>query len=383
MKKKLIYFFTGKRGGFSHYIPLIKILEKSNQFNYRFVVTDMHLSNLFGKTVNEIKIYTKKIIYLKSNTIQDSVKFRTSVIANTIKSLNDIFDKKKPDFLVLLGDRSEVMGAAISALQHNIPIAHLYGGDLTQGGTDEPTRHAISKLSNIHFTSNKDSYKNIIQMGEEKWRVHNIGLLSLDLLKQKKLKTKKYLEKKFQINFHKPNIVLIQHPVTWQSKKSKIQIKETLKAINKMKIQTVAIYPCSDPGYLEIIKSYKKFEKKDFFKLYKNIDALDFYSLIKYCDLLIGNSSCGITESGFLKKYVLNIGIRQEGRISDKNVFNVEHDSNKIFQKIKYLLQLPKIKKISSIYGTGNSARKILKVLNKNFNKDILIKKKFKKHKIL
>ena len=186
MKKKItIYFFTGKRGGFSHFVPILRQLNKSKLVKYKIIVADMHLSNFFGKTVDEIQYYTKKLILLDKPNKKDTISNRLSVISKTINSLSRIFVKKKPDFLFLLGDRAEVLGAAISGMHFNIPIAHMYGGDITQGGTDEQTRHAISKISNLHFTSNFHSFKNIKKMGEEPWRIFNVGLSSLDLFKKK------------------------------------------------------------------------------------------------------------------------------------------------------------------------------------------------------
>ena len=214
---------------------------------------------------------------------------------------------------------------------------------MTQGGTDEPTRHALTKLSNLHLTSNIKSYKNVIKMGEENWRVHNVGLVSLDLFKKNFFKSRKYLEKKYKINFEKPYIILIQHPVTWQISDSKKQINETLRSILKFKIQTIAIYPCSDPGYKNIVDALKRFSKNNkYFNLYKNIEAEDFYSLLKNCKFLIGNSSCGITEAAFFKKNVINIGIRQMNRFSGKNVINVKHSTSEISKIIKKLLMKKK-----------------------------------------
>ncbi len=378
MKKKLlIHFFTGKRGGFSHYIPILECLKKEKKINYKILVSDMHLSNYFGRTINEIKRYSKKIIALQKLEIRDSVENRLSVVSSTIKNLSKIFKKKKPDFLFVLGDRAEVLGASISAMHFNIPLIHMYGGDITQGGTDEPTRHAITKIANIHLTSNTLSYENVKKMGEENWRVFNTGLSSLDLFKKKFFKPKKYLEKKFNLNLNKEFIILIQHPVTWQVNESKKQIKETLKSLNKFKIQTIAIYPCSDPGYKNIVNAYNIFSKNKFFSVYKNIDNNDFYSLLKFSSMLIGNSSCGITECGFLKKYVINIGTRQMGRHSGKNVYHVNHNHLKITQKIKKVLKLQKLNKKINIYGNGNSAKKIIKIIKKLSRKKNLVEKKF------
>ena len=377
-KKKIkIYFFTGKRGGFSHFIPILREFDRSKNIDYQIIAADMHLSDYFGKTINEIKRYSQRIIPLNKIQYKDTISNRLSVISNTIESLSRIFRKKKPDYLFLLGDRAEVLGAAIASMHYNIPIIHLYGGDVTQGGTDEPTRHAITKIANIHLTSNLKSFKNIKNLGEERWRIKNVGLLSLDLFKNNFFKKKKYLEKKFNINLEKPLILLIQHPVTWQIDETKKQINETLAAIAKLKIQTIAIYPCSDPGFSTIITSYKRFTKHKFFKLYKNIEINEFYSLLKYSSLLIGNSSCGITECGFLKKYVLNIGIRQEGRVSEKNVIHTSHNKNLIIRNINRILKKPSLKKRSLIYGNGRSAKNIKSFILKNLKPKELVKKKF------
>ena len=376
-KNKTIYFFTGKRGGFSHFIPILRVLDGEQRINYKIIASDMHLSDYFGKTINEVKQYTKNVIQLKKINLKDSIKNRLSVVSSTIESLSRVFKKKKPDGLLLLGDRAEVLGAAISAMHFNIPIIHMYGGDVTQGGTDEPTRHAITKMSSIHLTSNFDSYKNVLNMGEERWRVFNTGLTSLDLLKTKYFKSKSYIENKYNLNLAKPFLILLQHSVTWQIKESKKQIEETITSLNKLKLPTVVIYPCSDPGFDSIIKIYKQNKKKSFLKLFKNIEINDFYSLLKYSTLLIGNSSCGITECGFLNKPVINLGIRQKGRLSGKNVFHVDHDNKKITKKILKILKMKKLYTNSNIYGDGYSAKNIVKVIKTIFTRQDLVKKKF------
>lgn len=381
-KKKMVYIFTGKRGGFSHFIPVLKSLDNKKNIDYKIIASDMHLSKKFGNTINEIRSYSKKIIKLKKPLQGDGVNQRLFTISSTITEMGKIFSRKIPTFIFLLGDRAEVLGAAIASLHHNVPSIHLYGGDVTQGGTDEPTRHAISKLSSIHLVSNKKSYKNLLQLGEEKWRIHNVGLVSLDLLKKNFFKSKVDLFKKYGIRDSKPFVILIQHPVTWETNQSRNQINETLKALRKINIQTLAIYPCSDPGHESIIQAYKIENKKKNFKVFKNIDSVDFYSLLKFSKLLIGNSSCGITECGFLKKYVIDIGNRQAGRLRGKNVFHVEHKAKKIKRLLVKVLKRSNSKNIYSEYGRGNSIREINNILNKKFKKNDLIKKKFVEYKI-
>lgn len=380
MPKKKIYFFTGKRGGFSHFVSIISELKKQKKISFKIIVADMHLSSFFGKTIREITKFTNKIVRLNGLNIQDSIENRIEKISATTLGVSKILRKDKPDFLFLLGDRGEVLGASIAALHHNVPIFHMYGGDITQGGTDEPTRHAITKISSIHLASNKKSLKNIINMGEEKWRTYNVGLSSLDLYRKEKFCAKDFLKKKYHLNFEQPFIILIQHSVTWQVDEAKRQIKETIKALNSLKIQTIALYPCSDPGYLEIVKELKR-NKNSFFKVYKNIEIKEFYSLLKLSSLIVGNSSCGILETNFFKKIAINIGIRQEGRYLGKNIINVSHDGKKIEKAILKGLKLSKKNSIfdKKIYGDGDSAKKIVNIIYNHFKtkKNILINKKF------
>lgn len=380
MSKPKIIFFSGKRGGFSHFVPIIREIEKNKKFQYKIVVTDMHLSKTFGNTLDEIKLYSRKIHKIKTNSIEDGSSNRTKLISTIIIKMKEYLNFYKPHFLVVLGDRSEVLGAAIASLHSNVPLVHMYGGDITQGGTDEPTRHAITKLSHIHLTSNKSSSRNVLNLSEEKWRVFNIGFTSLDLFREKNFFYKKnFIFKKYKLDQNLPLLILIQHSVTWQINDSRKQIIATLKALKALKVQILAIYPCSDPGYLNIIKELKKTNKMySNFHLYKNINLRDFYNLFKYSSIILGNSSCGITESAFFQVPAINIGTRQEGRFSGKNVYNIGHSSILIRKTILKLLN-KKLNYLSSkyIYGNGKSAIKIINIFEKMLNRKKLIEKKF------
>ena len=380
MKKKIV-IFSGKRGGFSHFVPILQDKNFKKKFKFHLILSDMHLSKDFGQTFDEVKKYFNNFIKLEKDTISDGDSDRLSLIYSTIKDLEKHLIKIKPFFIFLLGDRAETLAAAITSSYLKIPIIHFYGGDITQGGTDETARHAITKLSNIHIASSEDSKQNILMMGEEKWRVKNLGFFTFDLFKNNFFISKKILFKKFNILNEEPFIILIQHPVTWDPEKSKNQIQETINAIISVKIKTIAIYPCSDPGHKNIVKELVKTSKKfSFFNLYKNIELNEFYSLYKYSSAIIGNSSSGITESCFFKKAAINIGTRQEGRICSDNVIHVSYKKKFILKALHQVMNKKfnnRINKSVNLYGSGNSTNRLFEYLSKFDNKTELINKKF------
>jgi GDP/UDP-N,N'-diacetylbacillosamine 2-epimerase (hydrolysing) len=380
-KRKKIVLFSGKRGGFSHFVPILNNKNFKKNFDLILVLSDMHLSKEFGSTKNEVYQYFRNTISLKKKNVKDSDNDRIKLIIGTIYDLEKVLLKINPDLVIVLGDRSETLAAAVTSSYLKIPLLHIYGGDISQGGTDETARHAITKLSNFHIVSNYDSKKNVLQMGEEKWRVFNTGFLTFDLFNKKFFFKKDEIFHKFNLKKNLPVIILIQHPNTWDVKNSRKQIKETLLALKEVKTQTIAIYPCSDPGHSAIIQELRDFQKKNKnFQLHKNIEMKEFYSLYKYSNLIVGNSSSGITESLFFKKFSINIGTRQYGRLCSKNVYHAKNNKDEILKYLKRLLK-KKIKlnsKNENFYYKKNSTDGLFKFIKKNIsNKKKAISKSF------
>ena len=293
-----------------------------------------------------------------------------------ISELSNLFENSRPDYVFAIADRFETLSVAIASSYMNIPLIHLQGGEVT-GSIDESVRHAISKFANIHFPATKLARKNLIRMGENPKTIFNYGCPSIDLAKEitkKKRNLYEILNKysfSYQKNFNLKKInrylVVVQHSVTTEYEKTKEHILETIKAISKIDLNCIWLWPNIDSGSDIISKQLRiSREKKLLNKVLfiKNIKPEDFLHLINNSLCIVGNSSVGIRESSFLGVPSVNIGLRQNGREKGKNVKNVDHSSKKIIEKIKLQIKNGKYKK-SFIYGKGNTGKRILNKLLK------------------
>ena len=377
MKKK-IAITTGSRAEYGILRSLIHEINQNKNFELLLVVTGSHLSKNHGMTIKEIikdgiKISSKININPKGQESFDSATSMGKAVIEFAK----FFKKSKPDINIILGDRYEMFASAIASYQMNIPNVHIHGGDKS-GGLDEYTRHAITKISNIHFTATKISSERIRKMGEKSTNIFHTGSLSIDEILNGSITKKQELEKKYKIKLNSQNILLIQHPVTTENKNAEKQISETLQAILKIKSDTIIIGPNADAGNKSIQKKIKEFSKiNKSVKVYDNIPREDFLGLLNNCDVLVGNSSSGIIEASLFKIPVVNIGIRQKNREHGPNVINVkEFSQNKIEIAIKKALSKNKTKlKISKIYGDQMVAKKMVSILEKINVDDQLMKK--------
>lgn len=377
MKRK-IAVITGTRADYGIMKSLLKKIQQNKNLELQLIVTGMHLSSKFGATINEIKKdklkITGKIPLLPKH---DSNYEMSKSVGKGIILFSELFKKLKPDINLILGDRDEMLSSAIAAYHMNIPIAHIHGGDRTKGGIDEYNRHAITKMSNIHFAATKKSFNRIIKLGENPKFIFHTGSPAIDQIKENKITSKKELEKKYNLKFLGNEILLLQHPVTTQSDQSKKQIIEILSALEKLKQKTIAIAPNSDAGNNEIFTNIQNFSKKyPFLTMYRTIPREDFLGMLKNCSIFIGNSSSGIIEASYFNIPVVNIGIRQEGRESGKNITHVDFSRRQILNAIK--LSISKnysIVKNEFLYGKGNASDKIIKYLEKIKLDEELIKK--------
>lgn len=374
MKRK-ICITTGTRAEYGVIKPFLNEIKKSKEFKLSLIVTGMHLKKKFGMTINEIKKDRFEIHAIINEKFQGNTNYdMTKSLASKILKFADIFYKLNPDYNIVIGDRDEMLASAIAAYHMNIVNVHIHGGEVS-GGLDEYNRHAITKISNIHFAPTKKSKERIIKMGENPKYVFNVGALAVDGILSKNITTLKKFELKYKINLKNNSILLLQHPVTTESERSKFQIKETLNALSELKIQTVAILPNSDPGNSEIIEELKIFSKQNkFFNTYPSFPREDFLCLLKNSNVLVGNSSSGIIEASYFSTPVINIGKRQRGRELTKNVMNISENSDLIKKSILRALNTKSIRK-DDTYGKGNTSQKILKILSKvNLEKTIIDK---------
>jgi GDP/UDP-N,N'-diacetylbacillosamine 2-epimerase (hydrolysing) len=361
---------TGSRSEYGILRPILKKISTSKTLELYLIVTGMHNSKKFGLTINEIKkdgfkIY-KKIDMLPKN---DSNYSMAIALSNGIKSFANTFKILKPDINLILGDRDEMLASSLAAYHMNIVNAHIHGGDRTQGGIDEYTRHAITKISNIHFPATLKSHKRIIKMGENKNNIFLVGSPSIDEIKNNNILNRKQLEKKYKIKFSGDELLLLYHPVTTEANKTEKQISIILDVIKKLNKLTIAIAPNSDAGNKVIFSEYEKFSKKyDNFKMFKSVPRTDYLGFLKYSGALVGNSSSGIIEASYFQIPVVNIGIRQNGREKGKNVIDlIKLNPTSLHKSLVRALNMKKFSKIhnQSLYGDGNSSKKIVDILEK------------------
>jgi len=364
MKKRSVIVTTGTRADYGILCPILDRIKNSKKLDLKLIVTGSHFSKEHGMTVNQIKKdgykITAKIIMIPKT---DSKFESTKVFGETIIEFSKIFEKLKPDINIILGDRDEMFASAIAAYHMNILNAHIHGGDKS-GGLDEYTRHAITKLSNIHFAATKKSANRILKMGEKSEFIFHTGSPSIDEIVQNKISTITELKEKYGAEIIDNEILLVQHPVTTEIDETENQINKTLNAIIKLQRKTIIIGTNLDPGNKIIHKKIKEITKKyNFINFYSTLPRNDFLGLLQNCRVLVGNSSSGIIEASFFKKPVVNIGIRQNFREKGPNVMDVKQFTEKsICNAIEKALKSKKLKQ-SSIYGKGNAAKKITKHL--------------------
>jgi UDP-hydrolysing UDP-N-acetyl-D-glucosamine 2-epimerase len=379
MKKRKIFFLSGKRGGFDAMLPLLNLLKNDKSIDLKVIATDQHLMKNFGNTIDIVKKnFSKNLYQIPLGQLDSSAKSRMRSMSKLLKDLSFLFEKKLPDLLLIYGDRAESFVATFVAINFNIKVCHFQGGDLT-GNIDEKFRHSITKLSDYHFVSNIFSQKRILQLGEDKKNVYSFGDSHIDSLKKVKIFNKTKLNKLFKNSLNDIYGVLLFHPDGTSIKKNQIYIERIIKSLEKLKIQIHCIYPCTDIGYDPIVKKYESIKKNNtLFKIYKNLKYNTFINLLKKSKFLIGNSSCGIIESAYLKLPVINLGDRQSNRVSSKNVVNSKISINSINSAISEIDSKKfqnNLKKLNKYYGNGKSYkkayRKILIILNKktDFNK--------------
>ena len=362
--KRKISVTTGTRADYGLLRPILRTISQSKKLELYLIVTGTHLSKQHGFSMSEIKKDGFKVNasfnMLPNNDLSHSI---AEMLGNGIIHFSKIFNKIQPDINLILGDRDEMFSSAIAAYHMNIPNAHIHGGDVS-GGIDEYTRHAITKISNLHFTATKKSMNRVLKMGENPKYIFNTGSSAIDEILEQKITTKKILQKKYNLKLNDDEIILIQHPTTTESELSEKQIKNTLNVLIKLNKKVIAIAPNSDQGHKKILQQIKLFSKKNsLITLYPNLPRSDYLGLLKYVGVLVGNSSSGIIEATYLNTKVVNVGNRQKGREKGLNVINVNNNVSEIKNAIEQVLKLKTRK--SNIYGNGMAAKKIVKILEK------------------
>lgn len=368
--KRKILAVTGIRADYDVLFSVLKAIDEHEELDLEVVVTGAHLSEQHGLTINEIKKDGFKIADCVESLINSNkLPSRVKGLAIQLQGMVQTVERVKPDFLLVLGDREETMSTALIGAYMNIPVAHICGGDKAVGNVDDQVRHAVTKLSHLHFTTNIESHDRIIRLGEQPFRVFNVGNPGLDrLVKTPELSCKELSKRiNFDIKEEEKFLLLIQHTISTENDLAYWQMKQTMEAIKTLKIKTVISYPNSDAGSKDIIRALNEYNDLPFIFKAKNIPRLEFVNIMRKASCMLGNSSAGILEAPILKLPVVNIGNRQRGRLHSTNVEFVNHDTEKIISAIQKALYDEDYKKLVNHcinpYGDGKAAGRITKVL--------------------
>ena len=370
MRSKKICVVTGSRAEYGLLSNLLKKLKKDKFFNLQIITTGMHLSTEFGETYREIendglKINKKIEVVLSSDTAESISKS----IGLGFVSFSEAYKDLKPDVVIILGDRYELLAPAFTAFLNNIPIAHIHGGEVTTGAFDDVIRHSISKMSWLHFCSTEVYRKRIIQLGENPLNVYNVGGLGAENVNKISLIKKENLEKELNIKLTKNFFLVTFHSTTLETNSSKKYFQNLLNALNEFKdFKIVFTLPNSDTDGRVIIKMIKDFKIKNEDRVYyfTSLGQTKYFSLIKYCKAVIGNSSSGLLEVPSFKVPTVNIGERQAGRVYAPSVINCNVDEKSIFLAIKKTFDAKfskKLEKIKNPYYKGETSKKIINIL--------------------
>lgn len=373
---------TGTRAEYGLLFWLMKEIEKSEELSLQMIATGMHLSPEFGLTYKEIekdfKIDEKIETLLSSDTV---VGISKSMGLGMI-SFSEAFQRLQPDLIIVLGDRYEIFSAVSAAMISRIPVAHLHGGESTEGLIDESIRHSITKMSHLHFTATEEYKNRVIQLGEQPDNVFNVGGLGIDNIIKLNLLSKKELEKKINFEISNQTFLITFHPVTLEKATSEEQFQNLLHSLNEFPdakfIFTKANADTEGRIVNQMIDSFVKNNPSNATSFF-SMGQLNYLSTLQYVSVVIGNSSSGLIEAPSFKIPTVNIGDRQKGRIKSKSVIDCDSEKLSITKTIKTALSkefLDSIQNIKNPYGEGGASKKVIEIIKtKNFN-DIL-KKRF------
>jgi len=366
-ERRKIVAVTTSRADYGHLYWPLKDLQLSAGVDLRIIAMGPHLSPEFGHTVGEIErdgfVVQERIECLLSS---DTDVGMAKTIGLATLGLADVLGRLRPDLLLLIADRFEMLAPASVALSLRIPIAHIEGGEISEGAIDDAVRNALTKLSHLHFTTTETARRRVLAMGEEEWRVHRVGAPSLDHLRRRTLLDRAQVEAELGLDLSRPTIMVAYHPVTIE-RDTTIEANAVFAALEELPQQIIFCFPNADAGSRALIRRAQDFcERHTNARLFVNLGALLYWSLLKEVDLLAGNSSSGIMEAASLKKPTVNIGKRQQGREHALNVLDAAPEASSILECVTRALD-PEFRKslegLVNPYGDGRASERIVEVL--------------------
>lgn len=380
MPQRKICIATGTRAEYGLLSVLMKSILQDPGLTLQVIATGMHLSPEFGLTYREIEndgftIDAKVEMLLSSDTPVGIAK----AIGLGVIGFADALDHLRPDLLVLLGDRFELLAAAQAALVARIPVAHIAGGDTTEGAFDESIRHSITKMAHLHFVTNEDSARRVRQLGENPDHIHTVGNPGIDLILQMKLHSRTELEEALGFAFRKKNLLVTFHPATLDAVSPEVQFQELLTTLDRLGDETGLIFtkPNADTGGRKLMQMIDDYvAARPHAAAFTSLGQLRYFSVITQVDAVVGNSSSGLYEVPSFKKPTVNIGDRQKGRLLASSVINCCPESGDIERAIREAYHRDCSATVNP-YGDGDSSSRILAVIKQVPDLQGLLKKHF------
>lgn len=376
-----ILVVTGTRAEYGLLKNVIRKIDEDPQLQLYLVVTGNHMSREYGHTIDEIiedgfHINQQIDMMLSSDKASSLVKS----MGIQLMQLADTLEREEPDMVLVLGDRYEILAVASATTVMNIPLVHISGGEITQGAIDEQIRHAITKMAHIHFADAEEYKQNIISMGEEPWRVFNVGTLGIENIKSVEFLNQQQLYDDLGMWIDEETLLVTYHPVTLEEERLVEQMDNLIGALSDCNKKIIITYPNIDCGGRYIIDRLVAFaENNQKVCLVKSLGMRRYLSVMKYCGAIVGNSSSALVEAPYLKKAVVNIGNRQKGRLMASNIISCSNMYQDIVASIEYALsgefeeQLPQT---ISLYGEGDTSKQIVETLKTvELGENILIKR--------
>jgi UDP-N-acetylglucosamine 2-epimerase (non-hydrolysing)/GDP/UDP-N,N'-diacetylbacillosamine 2-epimerase (hydrolysing) len=366
-QKRTIAVISTSRADYSHLYWPLRELTAHPDVDLKLIVMGSHLSPEFGLSAKEIQkdglaIAASVETLLSSDTDIGMAKS----IGVAVLSLADLLGQMRPDILLLIADRYEMLAPASVALALRIPIAHIEGGEISEGAIDDAVRNALTKMSHVHFTSTERARTRIISMGEEPWRVHRAGAPSLDHLRRSKLRTRNELETQLELDLSMPSMIVAYHPVTL-ARDTTYEASALFAALSERSEQILFCYPNADAGSRSLIERSRSFlEARANGRVFVNLGAVEYWSLLANVDLMVGNSSSGIMETASLALPTVNVGLRQYGRERARNVLDAQAEKQSILEKIEEARGdrfKSSLKGMTNPYGDGHAAERIVEIL--------------------
>lgn len=358
---------TGNRADYGHLLPVLRGIQQERGMRLLLFVTGMHLSREFGATGAAVRrdgFKTTSVLAVPG--YGNSPEATAYGIGTMVRNLAKAFHDSRLDLVLLLGDRGEMLAAAVAATYLGIPIAHLHGGERT-GHVDEPVRHAISRLAHIHFAATRASANRLRRTGEEPWRIHVVGAPRLDSILARPRSPRDQVLRAHGLNPAKPLILVLQHPTAKDRRRAGLFLARTLRAATGFDASVIAVYPNGDPGSREMVKTLRSFARRHPMQVVRSLAEDAFLDLLSAASVLVGNSSSGIIEAPSLGVPSVNVGDRQAGRERAQGIIDVPYDESRIRSAIAKALGDKAFRRRAgshaTLWGDGHAAVRVVRTL--------------------